>query len=238
MRAGGRGVGRAARSRESAAAQGMSGCTPVPSQFVPESGLMARSTGTVASRCGCTVQPLHGCAPPRLEVVVAETRQVRSGTEQYYQRTARHMVVAEPRAAGTTAMLAAVAQALDLSPAETRLTLRPLRLSPAKARELGETLAKLVDEAEEDAESEPVRVGISWLVPDGSRIRRGAAMCGRVGNSRPGGAVASTEGPAPHGGEHGDHEVVRPTRIRAPGARYARRALGSRRISAGGLFHD
>jgi hypothetical protein len=27
------------------------------------------------------------------------------------------------------------------------------------------------------------------------------------------------------GGEHGDHKVVRPDRIRAPGSRYARRAL-------------
>ncbi|MEU6003425.1 winged helix-turn-helix domain-containing protein [Streptomyces sp. NPDC047197] len=88
-------------------------------------------------------------------VHIAETRQVRGGTEQYYQRTARHMVVAEPQAAGTAAMLAAVAQELDRSPAEN-LTLRHLRLSPAKARELGETLAKLVDEAEENAEGEPL----------------------------------------------------------------------------------
>ncbi|MDV5143713.1 winged helix-turn-helix domain-containing protein [Streptomyces sp. SBC-4] len=87
---------------------------------------------------------------------VAETRQVRGGTEQYYQRTARHMVVAEPQAAGTAAMLAAFAQELDLSPAETHLTLRHLRLNPAKARELGEALAKLVDEAEEDAEEQPL----------------------------------------------------------------------------------
>ncbi|MFJ3202781.1 ArsR/SmtB family transcription factor [Streptomyces sp. NPDC086989] len=87
---------------------------------------------------------------------IAETRQVRGGTEQYYQRTARHMVVAEPQAAGTAAMLAAFAQELDLSPAETHLTLRHLRLSPAKARELGETLARLVDEAEEDAEEQPL----------------------------------------------------------------------------------
>ncbi|MDX6316248.1 MAG: hypothetical protein QOF44_5712, partial [Streptomyces sp.] len=36
------------------------------------------------------------------------------------------------------------------------LTLRHLRLSPAKARELGEALAKLVDEAEENAEDQPV----------------------------------------------------------------------------------
>jgi DNA-binding transcriptional ArsR family regulator len=89
-------------------------------------------------------------------VHVAESRQVRGGTEQYYQRMARHMVVAEPQAAGTTAMLAAVAQELDLSPAETHLTLRHLRLSPTKARELGEALAKLVDEAEENAEDQPL----------------------------------------------------------------------------------
>ncbi|MEV6735379.1 winged helix-turn-helix domain-containing protein, partial [Streptomyces sp. NPDC051364] len=67
-------------------------------------------------------------------VHIAETRQVRGGTEQYYRRTARHMVVAEPQAAGTAAMLAVFAQELDLSPAETHLTLRHLRLSPTKAR--------------------------------------------------------------------------------------------------------
>ncbi|MEV7709469.1 winged helix-turn-helix domain-containing protein [Streptomyces sp. NPDC088270] len=89
-------------------------------------------------------------------VHVAETRQVRGGTEQDYQRTARHMVVAEPRAAGTAAMLAAVAQDLDRSPTEPQLTLRHLRLGPEKARELGETLAQLVDEAEENAEGQPV----------------------------------------------------------------------------------
>ncbi|MER7928785.1 winged helix-turn-helix domain-containing protein [Streptomyces sp. NPDC096057] len=89
-------------------------------------------------------------------VHVTETRQVRGGTEQYYQRTARRMIVAEPQAAGTAAMFAAVAQELDLSPAEHHLTLRHLRLSPATARELGEALAKLVDDAEEDTEDEPV----------------------------------------------------------------------------------
>ncbi|MFI8280979.1 ArsR/SmtB family transcription factor [Streptomyces sp. NPDC085929] len=87
---------------------------------------------------------------------IAETRQVRGGTERYYQRTSRRMIVAEPQAAGTAAMLAAVAQELDLSPAETHLTLRHLRLSPTKARELGETLAKLVEEAEEGAEEQPL----------------------------------------------------------------------------------
>ncbi|MEU8778113.1 winged helix-turn-helix domain-containing protein [Streptomyces sp. NPDC048606] len=89
-------------------------------------------------------------------VHITETRQVRGGTEQYHQRTARRMVVAEPQAAGTAAMLAAFAQELDLSPTETHLTLRHLRLSPDRARELGETLARLVDEAEDDAEEQPL----------------------------------------------------------------------------------
>ncbi|WP_331755604.1 winged helix-turn-helix domain-containing protein [Streptomyces sp. NBC_01643] len=89
-------------------------------------------------------------------VHVAETRQVRGGTEQYYQRTARRMVVTEPQTAGTAAMLAAVAQELDHSPAETHLTLRHLRLSPEKARQLGETLARLVNEVEENAEDQPM----------------------------------------------------------------------------------
>ncbi|MER7948887.1 winged helix-turn-helix domain-containing protein [Streptomyces sp. NPDC096079] len=87
---------------------------------------------------------------------VAETRRVRGGTEQYYQRTARRMLVAEPQAAGTAAMLAAVAHELSRSPAQSQLTLRHLRLTPAKARELGDTLARLVDEAEESAEDQPV----------------------------------------------------------------------------------
>jgi len=89
-------------------------------------------------------------------VHVTETRQVRGGTEQYYQRTARRMVVAEPQAAGTAAMFAAIAQELDHSPTEHHLTLRHLRLTPAKAKELGEALTKLVDEAEEAAEHQPV----------------------------------------------------------------------------------
>lgn len=64
------------------------------------------------------------------------------------------MVVAEPQAAGTAAMLAAVAQELDSSLIETHLTLCHLRLSPAKARELGEALAQLVDEVDEIDEAE------------------------------------------------------------------------------------
>ena len=87
-------------------------------------------------------------------VHVAETRQVRGGTEQYYQRTARRMIVAEPQAAGTAAMLAAVAQELDRAPVEPHLTLRHVRLSPATAHELGEALTRMVDEVEDEENTE------------------------------------------------------------------------------------
>ncbi|MFC8964406.1 MULTISPECIES: helix-turn-helix transcriptional regulator [unclassified Streptomyces] len=89
-------------------------------------------------------------------VHVAETRQVRGGTEQYYQRTARRMLVTEPQPAGTAAMFAGVAQEVERSPAEVGLTLRHLRLSPTRARQLAETLSRLVDEAEEDTDDQPV----------------------------------------------------------------------------------
>ncbi|WP_369217943.1 ArsR/SmtB family transcription factor, partial [Streptomyces flavofungini] len=69
-------------------------------------------------------------------VHVVETRKVRGGTEQYYQRVAERMSVAEPQAAGTAAMLGAVAQELDRS-ARTTLSLRHVRLSPERARLLG-----------------------------------------------------------------------------------------------------
>ncbi|MEU1287676.1 winged helix-turn-helix domain-containing protein [Kitasatospora sp. NPDC005856] len=89
-------------------------------------------------------------------VQAAGTRRVRGGTEKYYRRTAERLLVDEPRAGGTAALLGAVVQELDRSPAEHTLTLRHLRLSPAKAARLAEAPAALVDETEEDAEGEPV----------------------------------------------------------------------------------
>ncbi|MFB7911590.1 ArsR/SmtB family transcription factor [Kitasatospora sp. NPDC059146] len=86
----------------------------------------------------------------------AGTRRVRGGTEKYYRRTAERLLVAEPRAEGTAALFGAVAQELDRSPVDHLMTLRHLRLSPAKAAKLAEALAALVDEAEEDPEGEPV----------------------------------------------------------------------------------
>ncbi|MFJ6378989.1 ArsR/SmtB family transcription factor [Kitasatospora sp. NPDC092039] len=86
----------------------------------------------------------------------AGTRRVRGGTEKYYRRTTERLLVAEPQAEGTAALLGAVAQELDRSPADHLLSLRHLRLSPAKAARLAEALAALVDETEEDPEGEPV----------------------------------------------------------------------------------
>ncbi|WP_255948651.1 ArsR/SmtB family transcription factor [Streptomyces odontomachi] len=107
-------------------------------------------------------------------VYVAETRQVRGGTEQYYQRTARRMFVAEPQAAGTAAMLGAVAEELDRSPSETHLTLRHLHLSPEKAQKLGETLTRLVDELEEDSADQPVHGVLVTLYQQAHRSDDGA----------------------------------------------------------------
>ncbi|GAA2975473.1 hypothetical protein GCM10010519_08250 [Streptomyces lactacystinicus] len=128
---------------------------PPPSEEVLEIGAPEQFAAQLDAKKGNVAHHLKVLRDAGL-VRVVETRQVRGGTEQYYQRTARHMVVAEPQAVGTAAMFAAVAQELDLSPAETHLTLRHLRLGPAKARELGEALTELVDEAEEDAEDQPL----------------------------------------------------------------------------------
>ncbi|MCX4759127.1 ArsR/SmtB family transcription factor [Kitasatospora purpeofusca] len=86
----------------------------------------------------------------------AGTRQVRGGTEKYYRRTAERLVVAQPRAEGTAALFGAVAQELERSPVGHLLTLRHIRLGPAKAAELAKALAELVDGAEEEPDGEPV----------------------------------------------------------------------------------
>ncbi|MFD0345067.1 hypothetical protein ACFQ0M_01265 [Kitasatospora aburaviensis] len=49
----------------------------------------------------------------------AGTRRVRGGTEKYYRRTAERLLVAEPQAEGTAALLGAIAQELDRSPPTT-----------------------------------------------------------------------------------------------------------------------
>lgn len=119
-------------------------------------------------------------------VHVTHTRQVRGGTEQYYQRTARRMLVAEPQTAGTAAMMGAFAHELDRAQGETVVTLRHLRMSPERARELGEVLARLVDEAEEGPEDGPVH-GVLVAMYEQARGEGNGGEAGGGGGGRAGG---------------------------------------------------
>lgn len=87
-------------------------------------------------------------------VRVGETRQVRGGTEQYYERTARRLVIGGLQPAPTTALFGAVTEELLRSPQDPLLTLRHLRLGPEQAARLRATLEELVDGADSDPEGE------------------------------------------------------------------------------------
>ncbi len=88
-------------------------------------------------------------------VRVVETRQVRGGTEQYYQRTARKLKIAGRAAAPTRAMLEAVAEEISAAPGEPLLVLRHVRLTTAQAEQLTTTLSELVDKAEDAGDDQP-----------------------------------------------------------------------------------
>jgi DNA-binding transcriptional ArsR family regulator len=88
-------------------------------------------------------------------VHIVETRQVRGGTEHYYQRTARRIHVGGPPVASTTAMLQAVADELSTTTQEPLLILRHLRLTAAEAERLTAALRELADTAEQASPDEP-----------------------------------------------------------------------------------
>ena len=78
-------------------------------------------------------------------VRVTATRQVRGGTEQYYQRTARRISAERPHATGhTSALMAAVAEEIDAAAGDPLVVLRHLRLTEAQAGRLSSTLDELV----------------------------------------------------------------------------------------------
>jgi DNA-binding transcriptional ArsR family regulator len=89
-------------------------------------------------------------------VRVVETRQVRGGTEQYYQRTARKLVVHEAPAEHNAAVFAAMAHEVSRAEEEPVVLLRHLRLTEAAARRLGEELERLVEEASDAGDGEAV----------------------------------------------------------------------------------
>jgi DNA-binding transcriptional ArsR family regulator len=93
-------------------------------------------------------------------VKVVQTRQVRGGTEQYYQRSARIFDFAgEGAKANTSVALQAVAADLEGSTGEPLLNLRNLRLTERQATELMNKLDGLVDSLE-DAGPGEARYGV------------------------------------------------------------------------------
>ncbi|TCC23900.1 ArsR/SmtB family transcription factor [Kribbella speibonae] len=80
-------------------------------------------------------------------VHVAETRQVRGGTEQYYRRSVRRFAfTGEGARANNTVALQAVAADLETADADPMFTVRNLRLTAAQAEELAATLERMVDD--------------------------------------------------------------------------------------------
>ena len=92
-------------------------------------------------------------------VVVTETRQVRGGTEQYYQRTARRLDFPGEPAEHTGVMLQAVADELASAAAEPLLVLRNIRLTADQAAQLSSTLSELASGLE-DAGDGAARYGL------------------------------------------------------------------------------
>lgn len=89
-------------------------------------------------------------------VRVAETRQVRGGTEQYYQRSARQLrFVGEERTAQTAVLLQAVADEIATAAAEPVLVMRNVRLTDAQAGDLARTLTDLAGNLEDAGDGEP-----------------------------------------------------------------------------------
>jgi DNA-binding transcriptional ArsR family regulator len=93
-------------------------------------------------------------------VHVAETRQVRGGTEQYYRRSVRRFgFTGEGARANNTVALQAIAADLETADPDPMFTVRNLRLTAAQAEELAETLSGLVDGLT-DAGPDEARYGV------------------------------------------------------------------------------
>ncbi|MCO1577497.1 winged helix-turn-helix domain-containing protein [Crossiella sp. SN42] len=89
-------------------------------------------------------------------VRIVQTRQVRGGTEQYYQRTAHRMSYTESPPEHTQAMFAAVAEEIGRAAGEPLVVLRHLRLTPEVAARTAHALQQIVDETADAGEGEAV----------------------------------------------------------------------------------
>ncbi len=93
-------------------------------------------------------------------VAVTHTRQVRGGTEQYYQRTARRLRLdGEHAAAGSAVMLQAIAGEVATAAGQPLLTLRNIRLTSAQAEQLAAELSALAERLD-DAGPGEARYGL------------------------------------------------------------------------------
>ena len=112
---------------------------------------LAVSFGAQKGNIAHHLKVLHAAGMVR----IVETRQVRGGTEHYYQRTARRVYVGGPPGASTAAMLQAVADEITRLPAEPLLVLRHLRLTGDQAHRLEAALTAIVGETAEAGPDEP-----------------------------------------------------------------------------------
>jgi DNA-binding transcriptional ArsR family regulator len=88
-------------------------------------------------------------------VQVVQTRQVRGGTEHYYQRTAQRIYVGGPPTVSTTAMLQAVADEITATVDEPLLHLRHVRLTVVQAERLNAAMSQLIDQVVDAGPNEP-----------------------------------------------------------------------------------
>jgi DNA-binding transcriptional ArsR family regulator len=88
----------------------------------------------------------------------AETRSVRGGTEQYYQRASRALSYSD----APTTEVAFRALAADIAAAEPDpfLVLRYLRLTPSRAAELLATLHAIAEQTEDEDAADEIRYGL------------------------------------------------------------------------------
>lgn len=93
-------------------------------------------------------------------VRIVETRTVRGGTEQYYQRTAAKIDIAPEAAESTVASLAAVAAEINAAADEPLLLLRHIRLTPERAGQLRALLESAVEDLEPAGDDDP-RFGVA-----------------------------------------------------------------------------
>ncbi|XVV07206.1 ArsR/SmtB family transcription factor [Actinosynnema sp. CA-248983] len=89
-------------------------------------------------------------------VRVVETRRVRGGTEQYYQRAAKRMSYSSSPVEHTQAIFGAVAEEVSRAAEQPLVVLRHLRLTREVAARMTKALQDIVDEAQDAGEGEAV----------------------------------------------------------------------------------